>query len=89
MFYHVVCERGKYAGNIKGFPPKVGEWCKKLKFEKNDIRKFVLSSVRRRRTKRKNVRFSVQKRELVSKQTKAVNYRKQSFLTAPRMRGAK
>ena len=89
MFYTTVCERGKYAGNIKGFPPKVGEWCKKLKFEKVDIRKFVLSSLRRRRTEWKNVRFSIQKRELVSKQTKAASYRKKLFLTAPRMRGEK
>ena len=88
MFYQPI-SGGRWVGNIKGFPCIKGSWCKKLKFEKVDIRKFVLSSVRRRRTKWKNVRFSIQKRELVSKQIKAVNYRKQSFLQAPRMRGAK
>lgn len=89
MFYHILGENGQFTGRIKGFPLTKGPWCKKLKYEKVDIRKFVLSSVRGRRAGRKNVRFSVQKRELVSKQTKAVNYRKQSFLIAPRMRGAK
>jgi hypothetical protein len=89
ILYTTVCNRGKYAGNIKGFPCIKGSWCKRLKFEKVDIRKFVLSSVRVRRAKRKKVRFSIQKRELVPKQTKAFNYRKQSFLTAPGMRGAK
>ena len=88
MFYTTVCERGKYAGNIKGFPPKIGEWCKKLKFEKVDIRKFVLSTLRRRRTEWKNVRFSIQKRELVSKPPKTVSYRKQ-FSDSPKNEGRK
>lgn len=86
MFYKRL-ESGKFKGNIKGFPQTIGAWCKKIKYEKVDIRKFVLSSVRKRRTEWKNVRFSIQKRELVSKQTKTVSYRKQFFLTAPRMRG--
>lgn len=89
MLYSIVTDKGKYTGNRKGFPTKVGEWCKKLKFEKVDIRKFVLSSVRSRRTKRKNVRFSIQKRKLVPKPAKTICFRKQPFLTAPRARGAK
>jgi hypothetical protein len=88
MFYRPI-SGGRWVGNIKGFPCVKGSWCKKLKIEKADIRKFVLSSVRKRKTEWKNVRFSVQKRKLVSKQTKAVNRRKRYFLIAPRMRGAK
>lgn len=88
MFYTTISERGKYAGNIKGFPCVKGSWCKKLKYEKVDIRKFVLSSVRKRRTEWKNVRFSIQKRELVSKQTKTVSYRKQ-FFDSPKNEGRK
>ena len=56
MFYSTVCERGKYAGNIKGFPPKVGEWCKKLKFEKVDIRRYILLEIQREQEGRKEGR---------------------------------
>lgn len=88
MFYRPL-SGGRWGGSIKGFPCVKGSWCKKLKFEKIDIRKFVLSSVLGRRENRKNIRFSIQKLELVPKHTEAVNYQKQSFLLAPGMRGAK
>lgn len=45
MFYQVL-ERGKHIGNIKGFPPRIGAWCKKLKIERcieAYLRGYILS----------------------------------------------
>ena len=38
--------KGKFAGSIKGFPCKIGEWCKKLKYENTalDVRRLFLSN---------------------------------------------
>lgn len=74
---------GKYARSIYGFPCTKGAWCKKLKYEKIDIRKHVLSSVRKRRTVWKNVRFPLQKWCLVPKQIKAARLRRRPFPEAP------
>lgn len=41
LFYHKL-QKGKYIGAIKGFPQTIGSWCKKLKYEFVDLRKFVL-----------------------------------------------
>ena len=44
MFYRVQT-RGKYIGNIKGFPPTRGAWCKHLKYgSKVDLSGYLLSS---------------------------------------------
>ena len=43
IFYHIT-RRGKYAGQIKGFPKVTGSWCKKLKYGQTDIQRAILSS---------------------------------------------
>jgi hypothetical protein len=45
MFYHKL-EKGKFVGTIKGFPQLNGSWCQKLKYEKVDIRRYILSTMR-------------------------------------------
>ena len=70
MLHGIVSERGKHAGNLRGFPCKTGEWCKKLKIDKVDIRGYILQSLRRREEKRENVRIPVQERSMVPKQIK-------------------
>ena len=52
MFYHVL-EGGKFAGTIKGFPQTIGSWCKKLKYEKVDIRRYILQEIQGRKEGRK------------------------------------
>lgn len=46
QFYHKL-QKGKYAGSIKGFPEQIGSWCKKLKYEFFDLRKFVLQTTQK------------------------------------------
>lgn len=47
MFYKRL-ESGKFKGNIKGFPQTIGAWCKKIKYEKVDLRKYILSTLQGR-----------------------------------------
>lgn len=65
MFYTTVCERGKSAGNIKGFPLKIGEWCKKLKFEKVNIRRYILSEISKGCCNQSSLRFSNDESDMV------------------------
>lgn len=66
MLYHKL-DTGKYTGNIRGFPSKVGEWCKKLKYEsKVDIRKYILSTQGKWQRNGENVRIPLSTRQLVS-----------------------
>lgn len=44
MFYSGY-ESGSYFGNIHGFPNTKGAWCQKLKYEKVDIRRYILQTV--------------------------------------------
>lgn len=44
MFYTRLRD-GRFAGNIYGFPNTKGAWCQKLKYEKVDIRRYVLSTM--------------------------------------------
>lgn len=88
MFYTRLRD-GRFAGNIYGFPNTKGAWCQKLKYEKVDIRRYVLSTIHERRTVRKHLRFSFQKRFVVSKQIEAASYRRRPFPTAPCARGAR
>lgn len=57
MFYRKLT-RGKFAGNIKGFPMVTGAWCKKLKYEKGtiDLSGYILST--HPEEKRENIRLS-------------------------------
>lgn len=57
MFYKKLTERGKFAGTIKGFPMQIGSWCKKLKFEKVDIRRYILSEIQGEKEGRKRIRI--------------------------------
>ena len=82
IFYKTITT-GKYARSVYGFPVTKGGWCHKLKYEKIDIRKYVLSSVRKRRTVWKNIRFPLQNWCLVPKQIKAARFRRQPFPAAP------
>lgn len=68
MFYHEL-QSGKFAGTIKGFPQTIGSWCKKLKYEHNgvDIRRYILSSIAREETPRRNIRLSDNECKLVYK----------------------
>lgn len=44
LFYRKLT-KGKFVGNIKGFPMQTGAWCKKLKYEQQiDIRGYLLST---------------------------------------------
>lgn len=52
MFYRSKAS-GRWQGNIKGFPCIKGSWCKKLKFEKVDIRRYILSTLQGRKEGRK------------------------------------
>ncbi len=52
MFYRPI-SGGKWCGNIKGFPCVKGSWCKKLKYEKVDIRRYILSEIQGRKEGRK------------------------------------
>ena len=52
MFYRPK-SGGRWVGNIKGFPCIKGSWCKKLKFEKVDIRRYILSEIQREQEGRK------------------------------------
>ena len=118
IFYRVL-GTGKFVGNIHGFPCKIGEWCKHLKYDgKVDIRRYILSEIQGRkegsvygfathrniycRGELKNIRFPNAKRELVpiKSQANLTDFQYQSagdngvsnsnsFLIAPRMRGAK
>ena len=48
IFYHKL-DKGNHIGNIKGFPCKIGEWCKHLKYDgKVDIRRYILSEIQDR-----------------------------------------
>lgn len=42
MFYRAL-EGGKYTGTIKGFPMQRNSWCKKLKSDKVNLRRHLLS----------------------------------------------
>lgn len=88
MFYARLRD-GRFAGNIYGFPNTKGAWCQKLKYEKVDIRRFVLSTIHERRTVRQHLRFPLQKWIMVPKQTEAARFRRKPFPTAPCARGAK
>lgn len=55
MFYRPV-SGGRWRGNIKGFPCVKGSWCKKIKYEKIDIRGYILSTVQGRKEGRKEGR---------------------------------
>lgn len=47
-------DTGKHVGNIKGFPTKIGEWCKHLKYDsKVDIRRYILQTIQGRNEGRK------------------------------------
>ena len=67
MFYRRL-EKGKYIGNIKGFPNTIAAWCKHLKFDNKgvDVRRYVLSS---QQSEESNTRLSniCEQRELVHK----------------------
>jgi len=39
--------RGKFVGNIKGFPQTTAGWCKKLKYEQIDIQRYILQTEKR------------------------------------------
>jgi hypothetical protein len=39
-------ESGQFVGNIHGFPNTKGAWCQKLKYEKVDIRRYILQTIR-------------------------------------------
>ena len=83
-YFYRRMESGNFAGNIYGFPCQKGSWCKKLKYEQIDIRGYILSTFRRRKTSRNNIRFPVHKRELVPKPIKG-----HKFSVSPGMRGKK
>lgn len=38
-------ESGQFVGNIHGFPNTKGAWCQKLKYEKVDIRRYILQTI--------------------------------------------
>lgn len=44
MFYSGY-ESGQFVGNIHGFPNTKGAWCQKLKYEKVDVRRYILQTV--------------------------------------------
>lgn len=46
--FYTVLQSGKYSGNIYGFPNTKGSWCHKLKYEKIDIRGYILSTLQGR-----------------------------------------
>lgn len=48
MFYRPISV-GRWSGNIKGFPCTKGSWCKKLKYEQIDIRRYILSEIQGRK----------------------------------------
>ena len=52
MFYRKA-NYGRFAGSIYGFPIRNGSWCKKLKCEKADIRRYILSEIQGRKEGRK------------------------------------
>ena len=52
---------GRWVGNIKGFPCVKGSWCKKLKFEKVDVRRYILSEVQGRKEGRKEESTDLQR----------------------------
>lgn len=88
IFYRRIAT-GEYSGSVYGFPVTKGGWCHKLKYEKIDIRKHVLSSVRKRRTVWKNIRVPIPKHIVVSKQIKEARFRRRPFPKAPGARGAR
>lgn len=88
LFYREL-ESGRYTGSIKGFPNTIGAWCHKLKYEKIDIRRYILSSRTKREDDGQDIRLPNQKRKLVSKPTQETNNRRRSFWTAPSTRGVR
>ncbi len=57
MFYRPI-SGGRWVGNIKGFPCVKGSWCKKLKFEKVDVRRYILSEISKRDGYQPSLRIS-------------------------------
>lgn len=84
MFYHILGENGQFSGTIKGFPLTKGPWCKKLKFEKVDIRRYILSEIQ----KRESLRFCPCKRSVVQHLSKG-KCSKKLFSQSPKNEGRK
>lgn len=78
-FFYSGYNSGVYYGNIHGFPNTKGAWCKKLKYEKVDIRRYVLSSLCGRSEERNDLRIPIPQRQLVSKQTQEADNGRRSF----------
>ena len=55
MFYRPI-SGGRWSGSIKGFPCTKGSWCKKLKYEQIDIRRYILQEIQREKEGRKEGR---------------------------------
>jgi len=81
--------RGKFVGNIKGFPMVIGAWCKKLKYEKGtiDLSGYLLST--NPKEKQSNLRFPDDERKLVQFQSEnGSNQGNRKFLNSSESQGA-
>lgn len=66
MFYRVQI-KGQFVGTVKGFPMCISPWCKKLKYEKINIPRYLLQTADKWKTCRTDSRFSDGERSLVSR----------------------
>lgn len=75
MFYRPL-SGGRWSGNIKGFPCTKGAWCKKLKYEKVDIRRYILQTVCQGAHGRTDIRISDDAMHMVPFYAENEQYRK-------------
>ena len=66
MFYRVQI-KGQFVGTVKGFPMCISPWCKKLKYEKINIPRYLLQTADKWKTCRTDSRVSDGEWSLVSR----------------------
>lgn len=64
MFYRPLAQ-GQFIGSIKGWPMLISPWCKKLKYEKINISRYLLQTADERKKQGEDIRIPNCQRELV------------------------